>query len=150
MAYYEAVTRSNYFHVTDAKKARSVLKRIILDDATRYIMEKKDEDGRPIFAFCGYGLLEGIEPEDSTESAEKAEEDEENAYNNAIYALSSIVAPDDAIIITQMEHSALNRMESSAIVITHCTADTIDMAKLALSRARKALKNPKWTTQCED
>ena len=113
MATYNGFTRTNYFSVTDEDMLRDIVDRIVWDNDDGFF---EDRGGK--FAFGSYGSVCGLrnaESENDSDSDEAYDDDCDDEYEaDAVYeALQSIVAPDDAIIITEIGYEKLRYLEKT-------------------------------------
>lgn len=143
MANYYGNTRTNYFHVKDEEKFRELMKHVVSWDGDIKIWDdRKDENGKPVFAFGGYGTIVGYQ-EDIDDT------DNDPDYDEFINRLSECIAEDDAAIIFEIGNEKLRYLTAYAIVVTNTEAETIDLTTEAMGKGCELLKNPSWKTQCE-
>lgn len=150
MANYFGFTRTNYFSVTDEEKLRDIVNRIIWDSEDDGFFEERDG----MFAFGEYGSICGLrraESEDSCDAEEDYDEDCDDEFEaDAVYeALQSIVAPDDAIIITEIGYEKLRYLVGYAVVITSKAIETVELRTDAVNASRRLLNNPMFNPLME-
>ena len=135
MANYYAHTRTNYFHVKDAKAFREFIESLSSTEGYGVeLLEDKDEKGNPIFGFGCHG---------------QPTFPEEESYEGIIDVLSGLVTDDDAIIITEIGHEKLCYLVGEAIIITSKDTKEIEISSLAIETARKMLNKADWQTKNE-
>lgn len=148
MATYNDFTRTNYFSVTDEDMLRDIVDRIVWDSGDGFF---EDRSGK--FAFGSYGSvcgLRGVESEDNCDSEEDYDDCDDDFEADAVYeALQSIVAPDDAIIITEIGYEKLRYLVGYAVVITSKAIETVELRTDAVNAARRLLNNPKFNPTME-
>ena len=145
MADYHGFTRTNYFRVTDEKKFREIIARCVAEDNVD-IFKSDSGDGK--FAFgCYANIQEDIAcgAHDSCWFCEKTDTDECKSYS-FYEALQSLVADDDAIIITEVGYEKLRYLVGVSIVITKNDIRGVNLASAALSVAKEMLANPDYNT----
>ena len=134
MANYVGFTRSNYFRVTDPEAFKKIMDAVITDEDGLELWERT-ENGIICYGFGAYSAICGLRSED--------EDDEFEA--EAVYeALSEVVAPDDAIIITEIGYEKLRYLTAYAVIITRTAVEWVDLRSNALERARRLLGNPEF------
>ena len=139
MANYNSFTRTNYFSVTNEDQLRDIADRIIWDSGDDGFFEERS--GK--FAFGAYGSVCGLRKADSENDIDSDEDYDDEFETDAVYeALQSIVAPDDAIIITEIGHEKLCYLVGYAVVITSKAIETVELRTDAVNTARKLLNNP--------
>ena len=138
MANYYGYTRTNYFEVTDPDKLRDIVNRINWDCDDNFF----DED-HGSFAFGCYGTICGLF---GSEDADNDDSDDEYEAEAVYEALQKIVAPDSAIIITEVGYEKLRYLVGCAVIITHNAIEYEDIHDQSLKTARRLLGNPNFTT----
>lgn len=140
MANYMAVTRSNYFRVTNDDAFLEFMSHIKTEWGDLETWSKKIEDGTTLFAFGGDGPIIGY----------VANEDDDNEYDEAnekfIDGLQKFVAKDDAIIILESGHEKMRYVTGFATVITRGSVGIADMHDVAVRMAQDALGDPGFRT----
>ena len=149
MATYNGFTRTNYFSVTDEDMLRDIVDRIVWDNDDGFF---EDRGGK--FAFGSYGSICGLrkaESENDSDSDEAYDDDcDDECEADAVYeALQSIMAPDDAIIITEIGYEKLRYLVGYAVVITSKAIETVELRTDAVNTARKLLNNPTFNPAME-
>lgn len=103
MATYNGFTRTNYFSVTDEDMLRDIVDRIVWDNDDGFF---EDRGGK--FAFGSYGSICSLRKAESENDSDSDEDYDDEFEADAVYeALQAIVAPDDAIIITEIGYEKL-------------------------------------------
>lgn len=64
MANYCCTIRTNYFHVKDETKFRSLMEQVYGSEDTIEVWEKRDDGGSTMFGFGCYGGIAGIRDTD--------------------------------------------------------------------------------------
>lgn len=138
MANYEATTRTNYFRVTDSSRLEAILNNTASEAGAPelWTMEK---DGETLYAFGVYALIDGL----------LCENEDDCSYDLFIDELQKIVAPGDAIIITEIGHEKLRYISADAIIITADKVACVDLIETAFDEALKALGNPDYSTRMD-
>lgn len=141
MANYYGFTRTNYFKVTDEDQLQDIVKRIVWNDAFHTFFSH-DADG---FGFGSEGTICGLRAPDQNDEEEDADDDPEDVYK----ALQRIVAPDDAIIITEIGFENLRYLVGFSVVITRDQIECVDLRDESLRKAQELLQNPDFHTRME-
>ena len=140
MANYYATIRTNYFAVTDEVKFRKIIDSCSAED-TIHILENIAPDGTKTFGFGCYGYISGIH-------ADADEEDMDETDLDAFYfALQSVLAEGDAIIIMEVGNEKLRYLIGVCTVITRSDIQGVDVSNKALDLVRTMLANPDFTTE---
>lgn len=145
MANYIAKTRTNYFHVKDVDAAKEVLNHLFFSERKADVWTDADQNGEVTFAFGGDGMLKGIIPE----GVSPYDCDDDSIYEEAICALQSIVADNDAIIIMEVGHERMRYLIGRALIVTKEDTGYVDMQNVVTQEAAQMLKNPNWSTKCD-
>lgn len=127
-------TRSNYFRTTDADKLRRLIFRTVTDDQPLNLWELQRPEGVTLYAFGGYGGILGVggEPDLPAFQAE----------------LSELVAPDDAVIITEVSSEDFYCLDAWATVITRKGGrKTLSLQSSSVLAARDLLGNESFITR---
>lgn len=156
MSNYEGFTRTNYFTVTDPDRLREIVSSIKWDDEDTdgFFVER---DGTFAFGQCSgiKGLLSDTDActaDDEDHAADEDwDDDDDDRYNaNDVYtALGSVVAPGDAIIITEVGHADYDLVIARSIIITCDTIQYVDLRTPAISAAREALCRPDYNPRMD-
>lgn len=143
MANYCCAIRTNYFHVKDEDKFRSLMDRVYGCEDNVHLWEKKDENGKTVFGFGCYGGIAGIKNalEDENEDVD------ETAYDEFVDELQRCVAEDDAIIIMESGNEKLRYIIGSAEIITEKDHEYLDISNIAIRKAAEILENCNWATR---
>lgn len=145
MATYNGFTRTNYFSVTDEDMLRDIVDRIVWDNDDGFF---EDRGGK--FAFGSYGSICGLRKAESENDSDSDEDYDDEFEADAVYeALQSIMAPDDAIIITEIGYEKLRYLVGYAVVITSKAIETVELRTDAVNTARKLLNNPTFNPAME-
>ena len=146
MANYYGYTRTNHFSVTNPDKLREIVRRIRWDEGELSFMS--EEGGR--FCFGAYTTICGLRKCPDDAESESGDDDDDEYDADGVYdALREIVAPDDAIIITEVGYEKLRYLTGYAVIITRNSIDCVDLRDAAITKARAMLQNPAYTTKNE-
>ena len=156
MANYYGMTRSNYFRVTDPERLKKIIAATCMDEDSLELWSCESENG-PLYAFGGYGSICGLMPsfdhkaEDGPDNEKSGPEDDENEPDFDAFEeeLRKIVAPDDAIIITEIGYEKLRYLTAYSIVITAKHSECVDLRESCIDTAQRLLGNPNWDTRME-
>ncbi len=141
MVSYTCTIRTNYFHVKDEDKLRSLISRTeSLKSPIHpiHLWSEKDSDGKTVFSFGVYDGIVGIKNDE-------ANFDSSDAYDVFINSLQECVADDDAIIMIEAGHEKL-RVVGLVTIITSKGCEYLSVTESAVKEAAKMLENPHWTT----
>lgn len=142
MADYIGRCRTNYFHVTDEAKFREIIGKLGVDE-TPTIETEKDENGSDMFMFlsgepvCGYPLYDGDD--------ELAECD----WDSFVSDLQSVLAENDACIITEIGYEKFRYLVACADVITKNDTKHLDLNKLSVKEAADMLSVDEFDTRMD-
>jgi len=149
-------TRTNYVHVTDEETFREICKfgcTTELEPLT--VITAKDENGEDTFGFYADGDIEGYILNDNGTIADfnakdfDSEKDWEKSFDRFVEDLKSVVAPDDALIITTIGSEKMRWLSSNLFVITHDEIKELNLLEMAKQTAREMLSNEHWDTRME-
>lgn len=143
MANYISFTRSNYFRVTDPEAFKKIINCVITDEDSLELWERT-ENGMTYYAFGAYSSICGLRHE-----AEDADNDGEFEAEAVYEALSKVVAPDDAIIITEIGYEKLRYLTAYAVVITREKTKLVELRETSIDVACSLLGNPNFDTRME-
>lgn len=138
MANYIGFTRSNYFRVTDPEAFKKIINCVITDEDSLELWEHT-ENGMTYYGFGAYSSICGLRHE-----AEDADNDDEFEVEAVYDALSKVVAPDDAIIITEIGYEKLRYLMAYAVVITRTEVEFVELRSAALETAQRMLRSPEY------
>ena len=141
MANYISFTRSNYFRVTDPEAFKKIINCVITDEDSLELWERT-ENGMTYYAFGAYSSICGLRHE-----AEDADNDGEFEAEAVYEALSKVVAPDDAIIITEIGYEKLRYLTAYAVVITREKTELVELRETSIDVACSLLGNPNFDTR---
>ena len=138
MANYYGTTLSNWFRVKDEDAFRKIFARIVSSDEPITLWERTDEKGTKIFSFGGYTSICGIEPEQTPRNDEESDPCDAD-YDEMVKELSSVVADDDAIILTEIGNEKLCYLVGAATIITAKDVELLNLGDLSCDVADKLL-----------
>lgn len=143
MANYIGFTRSNYFRVTDPDALKKIIKAIMVDGEKMELWELT-ENGTTYYGFGAYGSISGLRYASGNDN----HGDEFEA--DAVYeALGKVVAPDDAIIITEIGYEKLRYLTAYAVIITRTEVEFVELRSDALDTAQRMLRNPEYNPRMD-
>ena len=148
MANYYGYTRTKHFSVTDPGKLTDIVDRIRWCEGD--IAFFSEDNGK--YSFGAYDTIKGlsVKKDDAAQDAAAAcDNDEENDADNVYNALQDTVAPDDAIIITEVGFEKLCYLTGYALVITRDAIACVNLRDEAINKARALLRNDQYTTTTE-
>nr|MCR4693221.1 hypothetical protein [Bacillota bacterium] len=96
---------------------------------------EKDDNGKKVFAFGGFGEIMGLN---------NAEDD--CSYDEFVKELQEHIAEDDAVIILESGKEKLRYITGYATVVTSSESKFVNIANIAIDLAKKALDNQNWST----
>lgn len=143
MANYISFTRSNYFRVTDPEAFKKIINRVITDEDSLELWERT-ENGTTYYGFGAYSSICGLRHE-----AEDVDNDGKFEVEAVYEALSKVVAPDDAIIITEIGYEKLRYLTAYAMVITREKTELVELREASIDAACSLLGNPNFDTRME-
>ena len=143
MANYISFTRSNYFRVTDPEAFKKIINRVITAEDSLELWERI-ENGTTYYGFGAYSSICGLRHE-----AEDSDNDDEFEVEAVYEALSKVVAPDDAIIITEIGYEKLRYLTAYAVVITREKTELVELREASIDVACSLLGNPNFDTRME-
>lgn len=143
MANYIGTMRTNYFRVRDEEAFRKLMSTSVDYEGCPLQLFEKEEDGRKLFGFGGYGGLLGIcDPDNDDFEWNEARE----AF---IETLKDLLEDGNAAIILEAGAEKMRYVTGIAEIVTKTGSDFVDMTAAAKEKARALLGNPKWDTCCE-
>ena len=146
MANYYGYTRTNYFAVTDPEKLKNIIERIVWDEGSLSFLSEQDER----WGFGAYACICGLRPEKAAEDQEADDDSDDEWDASAVYeALSEVIAPGDAAIITEIGYEKLRYFNAYAVIITRGQIEVEDLRSHALSTAQTLLSDPKYGTRMD-
>ena len=138
MANYISFTRSNYFRVADPEAFKKIINRVSTDEDSLEQWERT-ENGMTYYGFGAYSSICRLRHE-----AEDVDDDDEFEANAVYEALSKVVAPDDATIITEIGYEKLRYLTAYAVVITQAEIEFVELRSDALETAQRMLRSPEY------
>ena len=89
--------------------------------------------------FGAYSSICGLRHE-----AEDSDNDDEFEVEAVYDALAKVIAPDDAIIITEIGYEKLRYLTAYAVVITRTEVEFVELRSAALETAQRMLRSPEY------
>lgn len=154
MANYYGMTRSNYFRVTDPDRLRKIIAATSTDEDSLELWTREDENG-PQYAFGCYSSIIGLRASFDQDENDRSENDDDDPYYDDpdfdafAEELRKIVAPDDAIIITEIGYEKLRYLNAYSVVITAKSTECVELRESCIDTAQRLLGNPNWDTRME-
>lgn len=146
MANYEAVSRTNYFRVSDEEKYNELFKNLVGNEDEVYDFTKT-ENGVTLHAFGSYGSIDYKKP--TQNNSEEDDEDYDYDFDGFLAELQKILPDDEAFIYTECGHEKLRYIGGFSVVVTKDNIDSISMRNGALEIAKRLLNDEKFDTQME-
>lgn len=149
-------TRTNYIKITDEEKFRNIMLRCVTDDNDVSVITHTDEENVERFGFYCDGNICGLRiPSDECNAENCLNCDHKDECNNdyewdaLLKELQTVIAPDDALIITTLSYEKLCYLEAYSEIVTHDSIKGITLSSLSLETAQKMLGNKDWTTRSD-
>lgn len=137
MANYTAVSRTNYFQVTDEETYRELFDKLAAEDEIHDF--SCTNDGKTYHGFGCYGSIEFCEgPED---------DEEFTGMEGFAEKLKAILPENEAFIYQETGNEKLRYLTAFAVVATREHVKFVSLDEQALICARFLLGDPKWETQ---
>lgn len=143
MANYMGYTRTNYFHVTDEDAFELFTNHLIADEDEVKVFNSTDKDGNKTYGFYAYGPIHYVDETDADDWYDDIDD------YLLIQEAQKIIAPDDALIITEIGHEKMRYFVGYSLVITKNGYQGINLANETLNVARELLNNPQFETQLD-
>ena len=147
MANYYGATRTNYFSVTDLEAFKRLISECMTTDGLSLtFMSEEDKVG-----FYVESSLFGIPLESETDDQEDgSDEDCQGASLDLFHEkLQALVAPGDAIIITEVGREKMRYLVGDVTVITRSEVRYMNLRDSAIAMAQDMLGNPSFKTENE-
>ena len=144
MANYYGATRTNYFSVTDLEAFKRLISECMTTDGLSLtFMSEEDKVG-----FYVESSLFGIPLESETDDQEDgSDEDCQGASLDLFHEkLQALVAPGDAIIITEVGREKMRYLVGDVTVITRSEVRYMNLRDSAIAMAQDMLGNPSFKT----
>lgn len=140
MTEYKALTRTNYFRVTDAAAFADCLKNCRTYNNHPVIPMQYMDHGIPYYSFCCEDHILGLIPNGGLDPS----------VEFFWKVLQQILPGDDAIIITEIGHERMDYLNGSVVVITKAGIEIRDLYETGKNTARRLLNNQDWETQSDE
>lgn len=149
--------RTNYVRITDVDKFNDIISHCIIDGGEEIkIITHTDENDVTRYGFYCEECIDGmrIPGVDCNETNCKncpdfSDCDGDCEYEAFIKELQTVIAPDDALIITTFNYEKMRYLAAYADIVTCKKWKYIELADIAVDNACKLLGNKDWTTQNE-
>ena len=129
MANYDAVTRTNYFRVTDEEEYARILSRFCSEDEIYDFSEKK-EDGTFLHGFGTYGSLYYYPGE---------EEDEDPDIGQFFLDIQKILPDDEVFVLMEAGHEKLRYVVGAVDIVTSKEHRWLNLKEFAVVSAKEML-----------
>lgn len=139
MANYGAISRTNYFKVTDEARYKELFSKLVGDEDEVHDFTKI-QNGTNVHGFGSYSSIDYLDTDDE-------EEDPSYNFDYFLDELQKILPDDEVFIYTESGHEKLRYITGYSIVVTSKEIKCVDLQSEAISAARKLLNNPKFDTQ---
>ena len=136
MANYYGLTRTNYFQVTDEEKFLEIMSRCCGFEDGIEVVSETDQNNIKRFMFYSESGIAGF-----------CNDDDDYDINGFHNALQSVVAENDAIIITEVGHEKMRYLVGWVDVITRNEIKSESLEGIGKRLAREMLKNKEWDTK---
>lgn len=143
MANYMGYTRTNYFHVVSEDAFNEFANHLVADEDEVKTFKNVDENGDETYGFYAYSPIHYVENVDDDDWYEDLDDD------IFVQEAQKIVAPDDAIIITEVGHEKMRYLVGYTLVITSTAHRGISLSNESVNAARELLNNPQFETQLD-
>jgi len=137
MANYYGMCRTNYFAVTDAVKFKAVMDCVSGEAAVRFF-EHDIEKGKFMF-YCEGNITGYITDSDDEDALD-------GAYDKMIEMLQGVLPDGEVIILTEIGNEKMRYLHAASLLITNNGTHFIDLADVAVNKAREILNNPGYCT----
>lgn len=116
MANYYGTTRTNYFAVTDPDRLKHIIEKVVGAEDTVCLFDCT-VGGVTKYGFGCYSTISGYPAED---------EEDDYDYDAFVDDLQDVLAPGDAIAITEVGHEKLRYLYAATQIITKDTIESLD------------------------
>lgn len=137
---YRAITRTNYFRVTDVAAFTDCIKNCRTHNNHPVISTQYVDHGVPYYSFCCEDHILGLIPNGGIDPD----------IELFLKTLQRILPADDAIIITEIGHERTDYLNGSVAVITKADLEIHTLYGIGVNTAKKLLNNPDWETQMDE
>lgn len=141
MANYNALSRTNYFHVTSEEAFNNFAQHLIASEDDVKTFKGADKDGNPTYGFYAYDSISYISDLDDDDWYENICEED------FIKAIQEIIAPDDAFILTEIGNEKMRYLVGYSLVVTKDDYRSVNLANASITIARELLNNDTFTTE---
>lgn len=147
MANYEAVSRTNYFRVTDEEKYNELFKNLVgLESEICDFTFTKEEKGITLHGFGSYGPISYRVPNSNTD---EDYDDEDYDFDQFLAELQAILPENEAFIYMEAGNEKLRYITGFSVVVTKNDIASVDIRSAALEIAKRLLNDKKFDTQME-
>lgn len=152
-------TTTNFVHITNVDKFRKVLTKLVSCNGGVHaeVKEAKDINGNTVYGFYVpesiFGMAVGVPDDVDLTKMTRTEIDEkyEVSYTALFDAFCSVIADDDALILTGVSVLDAEKTISGWLsIVTRKEFKHISLDGVAEKYARKMLKNKNWQVQTSE
>lgn len=131
---YTSKTRTNYIKVTDPSAWKRVIESYASDRGGVSVTSHTDRDGVVRYGFaCDTNIIDLFE-------------DTDRGYDEFLGTLSTVIAKNDALIITTLQSDGMKCLQAYAEIVTRERVESISLFDRSRETARRMLKNRDWQT----
>lgn len=143
-------TRTNYIHITDYDRFKSILEQTNVTNGCSIEIISNKSDNETLYGFYAEDEILGFPVPDINSADDEYDESEcdyEYDHSSFIDALKTVIAPGDALIITTISMEKMRYLDAETEIITCNDYKYIGLADIAVAEAAKMLNNPDWQTR---
>lgn len=137
MANSTTILRTNYFHINNRDDFNHLLSQLVTSNGEPICNFKTDD---PLLA--GFGCeseIEGLKDENGDLI--------DNSYDMFLAKLQTLIAPNDACLLTTISYEKLRTITGDVCVITSNAIKSTDLETIGTNLGKTLLNNPDWTTR---
>ena len=143
MANYEAVSRTNYFRVTDEEKYQKLFSNLVANDDIYDFTETKD--GATYHGFGSYSSISyRLKLSEPTEDGNEYDYD----FDKFLYGIQDILPDDEAFIYFEVGNEKLRYVNAYAFLVTKEKIDSVDLDMAAKELVQEILGKTFETRTC--
>ncbi len=147
-------TRTNFVGITDFDRFKDIIARCVADGAEKLkIIENTDNDGVTKYGFYVEENICGMREHDEFCEVENCADceylddcDKDYSYDDFLEELTKVIAPGDALIITNICYEKMSSLYAYADVVTSESVESLTLEDLAFKKAQEMLDNKNWYT----
>ena len=147
-------TRTNFVGITDFDRFKHIISSCVADNGEKLeIIENTDANGVTKYGFCIEENICGMRERDEFCEVESCADceyfddcDKDYSYDDFLEELTKVIAPGDALIITNICYQKMCSLYAYADIVTSESVESLTLEDLALKKAQKLLGNNDWHT----